>query len=541
MKRIRTLAGCIVLVGAAFISLQAQDYLPLSVGNRWVLRNAQHPDKPVTFEVTQRDGSGYRLTSTTPWGRSEWTLEGHDAKFYMTAYGNGNGQVAPIPPGTLFFDLSSAAGTKWSNRLGKLSVTSTSIVVSTSGGTFERCIQIRHHYGKSTSVFTFAPGIGFVQFGEGTQAFVLDDSASVLPGSVGVASSTRPANPGSDLSREHAPIEEHRPARRVGSGAARRPVIGLTANQLATDPGPQSIVERFDQVKNTGAKYVVANGSWRELESKEHRYSLDSVNYLVSVAGPAHMEISYTLRIIDTVDRNVPGDLRHTKWTDRKMRDRLFALLDALTPMLKGNVQWFMIGYECNEYFNRHPNEIGDFIDLYRQAKAHLQERVPGIKVSTTLMFSGLGDLDTRLSSLNRDLDFLALTYTPLNPDFGVQDPTVLPKDFARIREFAQGRPVVFQEIGYPSSPIAGSSEEKQAQFYRLAFQEIDRDPTAFAAVNWMMLGDLSDAATRQFSKFYGLKGADKFEAVLQTMGVFDKRGQPKKSWDIFREQMKGY
>jgi hypothetical protein len=156
-------------------------------------------------------------------------------------------------------------------------------------------------------------------------------------------------------------------------------------------------------------------------------------------------------------------------------------------------------------------------------------------------MFSGLGDLDNRLSSLNRDLDVLALTYMPLNADFSVQDPSVIPKDFARMKEFANGRKIVFQEIGYPSSPVVGSSEEKQAQFYRLAFQEINRDPSAFSAINWMTLGDLSDSTTRQFSQYYGLKGADKFEADLQTMGVFDKRGQPKKSWDVFREQMKGF
>jgi hypothetical protein len=221
------------------------------------------------------------------------------------------------------------------------------------------------------------------------------------------------------------------------------------------------------------------------------------------------------------------------------MQERLFALLDSMAPMLKGNVQWFMIGYEINEYFNRHPAEVDDFVKLYLAAKDHLQRSVPGIRVSTTLMSSGLDQLNGRLVSLNRNLEFLALTYTPLEPDFGVRDPSVVPSDFSRMKEFAHGRPIVFQEIGYPSSPVAGSSEDKQAQFYRLAFKEFNSDPSAFRAVNWMMLGDLSDTATKQFSSYYGLKGAQKFEASLQTLGVFDKNGQPKKSWQIFGDELK--
>jgi len=542
MTSFRKLSWFAVILVCAFTLAGAQDYLPLSVGTKWVLRNPQHPERPVTFEVTQRVGDGFRIRSTTPFGASEWTLENHGGKYYMTEYGNGNGQVMQIPSGTLYFDLGSPAGTRWSNKLGKLSVTSTAMAVTSSSGRFERCIQIKHDFGGGASVFTFAPGIGFVQFGEGRDAFVLDEGASDLPGRTRNSSaSSRPYDSDRDRSNDRHEAEDRRPPSDIHLGGSGRPVIGLTANQLATDPGPQSMVERFDQVRNIGAKYLVANGNWRELEPKEHRYALDSLNYLVSVARPAHMQISYTLRIIDTVDRNVPGDLKNTKWADRKLQDRLFGLLDAMAPALNGNVQWFMIGYESNEYFNRHPNEIGDFIELYRQAKSHLQQRVPGIKVSTTLMFSGLGDLDTRFSNLNRDLDVLALTYMPLNSDFSVQDPSVIPRDFARIKEFANGRKIVFQEIGYPSSPVVGSSEEKQAQFYRLAFEEINRDPSAFSAINWMTLGDLSDNTTRQFSQYYGLKGADKFEADLQTMGVFDKRGQPKKSWDVFREQMKGF
>jgi hypothetical protein len=296
------------------------------------------------------------------------------------------------------------------------------------------------------------------------------------------------------------------------------------------------MIKRFDQTLDTGVGFVVANGNWSQMETRKGQYKLDSLNYLLSVSR--QLPVSYTLRVIDTVGRDVPSDLRGVRWNDGKMRDRLFALIDAMTPLLRDRVRWFMLGYEITEYMNRHPEEANDFAALFEATKKHLQERVPGIKVSSTLMFSGIDQLEGRLSALDRQMDLLVLTYAPLEADFSVKDPSVVPADFEKMMQRAAGRKILLQEIGYPSSSVVNSSQAKQAEFYRLAFQQLDRNPQAFAAVNWMVLGDLSDSVTKQYSQFYGLKNVAKFEAVLQTMGMFDTHGQAKKSWDVYQEQM---
>jgi hypothetical protein len=523
-KTDRLCLGLLVVVlgfGALATHVQAQDasYLPLDPGSKWVLRNAREK-KPVIFEVVQQDGNGVRVRSTTPWGMSEWTLAERKRQFFMTEYGTGSGMM-PIPEGTLYFDFARSAGTEWSNSLGTLSIASTRLEVKSASQTYPNSVQIRHKHPGGASVFTFAKGIGFVQFGEGSGAFVLDESASNLPGPRGTKASEPEAPP---------------PARPRSSGG--RILFGLTANRMANEPEtPEVLIKRFNQTLQTGAGFVVANGNWTELEPADGKYKLDSLNYLLSVSK--QLPVSYTLRIIDTVGRNVPSNLRRTRWNDRKMRSRLFKLIDAMTPLLKGRVRWFMLGYEINEYMNRNPREAKEFIELYRATAAYVRNRVPGIQVSTTLMFSGIDQLDGRLAGMNQDLDFIALTYAPLKGDFSVMDPSVLPGDFQKMKRVAAGRKVVLQEIGYPTSSVVGSSEEKQAEFYRLAFQQIERDPQAFDAVNWMMLADLSDATTKHYSEFYGLKGAAKFEAVLQTMGLFDSQGRPKKSWEILRKEFR--
>jgi len=182
VRQSRSLVWSLSLVFLAIAPAYAQEYLPLAVGNRWVLRNSKLPDKPFTIEITQQKGEGYRFASTTPWGRSGWTLINRGGKYFMTEYGNSNDQWMPIPDGNLYFDFSSPAGSKWSNQLGVHAVVSTSVQVRSANRTFDHCVQIKHTTGKTDTVFTFGPGVGFVQFGEGAEAFVLDENSSNLPG-----------------------------------------------------------------------------------------------------------------------------------------------------------------------------------------------------------------------------------------------------------------------------------------------------------------------------------------------------------------------
>jgi hypothetical protein len=96
----------------------------------------------------------------------------------------------------------------------------------------------------------------------------------------------------------------------------------------------------------------------------------------------------------------------------------------------------------------------------------------------------------------------------------------------------------LLQEIAYPSSPAAGGSEDKQARFYEIAFAELARNGDVFEAANFMMLADLSDEQAANFAQFYGMKGNRAFTALIQTLGMFDVQGKPKKAWQVFQQHV---
>ncbi len=162
---------------------------------------------------------------------------------------------------------------------------------------------------------------------------------------------------------------------------------------------------------------------------------------------------------------------------------------------------------------------------------------LPQTIVSSTITFAGIDSLSGQLRDLNGQLDFISITYAPLSPNFTVLEPAAAKHDFQRMKSVAGKRKIMLQEIGYPTADATGGSEDKQAEFYRLVFQQIDQDPDAFIALNFMYLADLSRQSARQFATFYGLH-TPAFEGVLQSMGLFNEAGQAKKAWRVLEAEL---
>ena len=518
------LTGFALLISQPLLAQTAAGYLPLQVGNKWVLRSA-HQRKPVVFEVMQRDENGALIQSTTPWGSSRFTLSEDGEKYSMTAYGTGtSGRMMPLPDSPLYLDFSRPAGGNWTNGLGTLTMVSGFVMVRSQNQTYAECMQLEHKANKTKLWSTFARGVGYVQFGQDDNAFVLDESASTLPARGGV-NSQRPTVQQRLRERNHEPEP--------------RPKIGLTPNRFAKEPLTEVVMNaRLRQTVAAGVTYLSGTAKWAELESAPNRYSLESTRYFLEAASRENLPVSYTLRIIDTVARDVPSDLRNTDWSDSRMLSRGLALADAVAPLFKNRVRWLSLGYEVDRYLEKHPAEAEQFTEFFAAMKARFQKLLPSVEISSTVTFSGITALRDQLRGLNGELDFLSLTYCPLNADFTVRDPAAVPGDFAHMEQFAGARKIVLQEIGYPTAPATGGSEEKQAEFYRLSFREISRQPEKFAAVNFMNLADLSADAARQFADFYRYH-TPAFEGVLQTMGLFNQKGEAKQAWSVFQNALK--
>jgi hypothetical protein len=495
-------------------------YLPLSVGRKWVLRSAT-VGVPVVLEVVDERQGVYTIRFDNPWINSVLRLRPQGDQYYLESVSMGGGPMAPSPPNTLYYDLGAAKGATWKNSVGTLTVTTREKVVQGRQHTFNHCVQIRETNKEGHEVFwTFAPGIGFVQFGEGSWAFVLDNGASA-----GLAGSAEPAPP----------MPPPRPGVKASPGAV---LIGLSANPFASEAyTPDAVRARFEQSLSAGVTYIYLSPKWNELEPKPRNYEFKNLDFQIAQSVQYNVPAILNVRVVDTNQRAMPADLMKSSFRDPQVQARLLELLQAIAARLKGRVRYMMIGNEIDAYFSQHKKEVEDYRSLFRSASEQMKRSVPHLQVSTTITFDGLGQTNSSLKPLMDESDFFSVTYYPMSPDFRVREPNAVDPDMAQIVQAARGKKILLQEVGCPSSPLNSSSEDKQAQVFASVLAQIQANREKFIGANFFLMSDLSDSVVSNLAGYYGAPNVEQFKAFLKTLGMFDSEGRPKKSWNVFREK----
>jgi hypothetical protein len=483
------------------------NYLPLDQGRRWVLRSASS-SKPIVFEVLIAEAGRVRLRFDNPWISRELRLISRDGRIYVTALTT-NGQTAGLPPGTLYWDTTAQEKQRWSSPIGQYQVVSRHKKVRAMGRDFEDCIEIEETNEQGDQLYwTFAPDAGFVQFGEGKDAFVLE-------------STTTPGGPLPKAPR---------------ASALR---VGLDANPFANEGyDSRSVQARFRQARDAGVNLVYISPKWNEIEASREKYKLNDIEYRIGEAVQENLPAILHIRVIDTNQRAMPADLMGKPFDAEETGVRLDGLLDAVLPRLEGRVKYFLVGNEIDPYFKQHPGEVPAFAKLVARAAAHIRARVPDAQISVSTTLDGIEDSGQLRPILDRTT-FFALTYYPLSPDFVVRDPSTVDADFPRILAAAGSKQIFLQEVGYPTSATNGSSEEKQAEFFSRVLDRVAGNPARFIGVNFTFMSDFSDALVKGFSAYYRMPGADRFASFLKTLGMFDDHGRPKKAWAVFESKVR--
>jgi hypothetical protein len=506
--------GSLILVWAAVSCRPAErelpgggNYLPLNEGRWWSLRSPSS-SKPITLGVVSAKAGRIRLRFDNPWISSELWLTSRDGRFYVTATVM-NGQTASLPPDTLYWDTSAHEKQTWSSPLGHYQVASRHKKVHAMGRDFENCIEIEETTQQGNHLYwTFAPDTGFVQFGEGKDAFVLESTAQ--PASL------------PNVAPRH-------------TGGIR---VALDANPFANeDYDPRSVGARFRQARDAGVNFIYMSPKWNEIETDRERYKLNDVGYKIDEAREENLPAVLHIRIIDTNQRAVPADLMDQPFDSEQVGIRLDRLLDAVLPKLEGRVKYFLVGNEIDPYFKQHPGEVQAFAKLVARATVHIRNSVPDAQISVSTTLDGIED--GHLRPILDQTAFFALTYYPMSPDFVVRDPSTVDADFTRILQAAGTKRIFLQEVGYPTSPNNGSSEEKQAELFSRVLDRVAADPGRFVGVNFTFMSDFSDSLVKSFTAYYHMPGVNRFASFLKTLGMFDDRGRPKKAWDVFAHKVK--
>jgi hypothetical protein len=304
---------------------------------------------------------------------------------------------------------------------------------------------------------------------------------------------------------------------------------------LIPEPTVREWLEATGMAFEAGARGAFADWRWSSLESESGVFNLSEPQEDLDFLGRSQdLTLLIGLQLLNTTEREVPADLADMPFDSPEMQVRFHRLIDVLAPLLDRHVRYLSIGNEVDVYLGAHPGEwdaYGAFLD---DASAYVHSIAPWIQIGTTITYGGATGINAaQVETLTSDREILIFTYYPLEAGFRARPPDAPHADFPRMVEMAGGRPVILQEVGYPSSEALGSSERAQAEFVEQAFLAWQSEAEHIPFLNYFLLHDLTAEMCSQLQDYYGLRDAG-FESFLCSLGLRQADGTPKEAWQTF-------
>jgi hypothetical protein len=288
-------------------------------------------------------------------------------------------------------------------------------------------------------------------------------------------------------------------------------------------------------LKSSGATHFHASVTWSSIERQPGSLDLGELSHTMNTSEP--LPVAFTLKIIDAGHRQVPDRLRAVPWDAPEMVQRLTQVIEQVAPALAQRPWSYAIGNELDLYFASRPQEIAAYARLLERLKPVVRALHPDASFTTVWQFNSADQLRSTYAPILAAIDHVALTYYPINGDFSVKPADQLTRDLPRALAAASPLPIAFQELGYPSATLLGSSPEQQATFMRNAFEAIRAAGTLrVLGATYLFQSDLPHWLVNDLVRAYGFDD-QRFRAFLTTLGLRDENDQPKPGWHEFLRQ----
>jgi len=283
----------------------------------------------------------------------------------------------------------------------------------------------------------------------------------------------------------------------------------------------------IDLIRTVGAQALPKVLFWDEVETApgQFHFSKPWLNALNTYYPHKNLQVLLTIAVLDTLADRRPADLRGLPYDAPPVVARFNAFLDALArqaPHMPLVV--LAIGNEVDGVLTSDPKAWKAYAHFFQQTASHARTLWPGAAVGVKVMFKNARHFPALMRPLWESSDALMLTYYPLDTGFLVQPPAVVANDFAEMVRLAQGKPVFLMEIGYPSSPVCGSSPALQAGFIHEVFRAWDAHAQSIPLISFVFLTDLSPAVVHRLEGYYGLEHPA-FGEYLRTLGLREWEG----------------
>lgn len=299
----------------------------------------------------------------------------------------------------------------------------------------------------------------------------------------------------------------------------------------------------FNQAMAIGNESQVLALDWNELETGPGQYK-PSPNFLAIANGyypPRKVPIHLTIRPVHTNQKAVPEDLLRKRFDDPETIRRFKRLLDWVAKQLpNAELTSLTIGSEIDIYMWRSQKKWDRWTKFYAAVAPYARKKFPKTLVSCETTFASFSGPDlARIQALHKHSDAIGVSYYPLGDrQKSVRPVKVVHKDFSTVVKAIPKKPIIFYQIGYPSSPHLGSSERQQAQFMKEAFKAWDTHASRILMLNFQWMHETPKFGVDQYTEYYKQDNPE-FRAFLGSLGLRSWQGKAKPAWGAIKKAAK--
>lgn len=318
----------------------------------------------------------------------------------------------------------------------------------------------------------------------------------------------------------------------IGDASAFPVYIGITPNPPGDGPPAiGDVVAARLTMMASGSRAVVVRRMPSELTSEAAWMQLEAELNAYVKKG---MKVQFVFAVVDGNARGLESDLLGYAWNDPFVLNALAPRIDRIAGLLGGSVPYFLFGRDVDAFLVSHPDERIAFEELVTGLIAYVREHALVSQVGVGFSFSGATLPDPSWGKLFAASDVAACSYLPGLGTNSAGSATNIAMDADKLINQAQGKPIVLEALGYPTSSVVGGSEAKQALFLQTFFTVLGPRRANFAFVNIEGLHDLAPGrcAARATSQGQAVDGS--WAAFACSVGLFTADSQPKPAWQDF-------
>jgi hypothetical protein len=296
-------------------------------------------------------------------------------------------------------------------------------------------------------------------------------------------------------------------------------------------------MDAWAEFQQTGAKGLFQSDSWHDLQSSQTTYTLGSLTSVLD--STPQQTLLVNLKVIDTTNKTTPTFLMNSAFNSAGMKTAFHRLIDQLAPHLKAKVKYLAVGNEVDVWLSQNPTQWAAYTAFYADAVSYIHTALPGVQVGVTSTYDGYMGADrAHLVALNAYSDVWIATYYPVDGHFVPRAPDVALTELPQLVSLAGAKPMVLQEVGYPSAASLGSSEQAQARFVSNVFQVWQTMSAQVPFLNYVMQHDVTMSVCQQAATYYGVAAVSldviNWEAYYCSLGLRNATGTAKVAWGSF-------